>query len=578
MRRLRSAMLGLAVFAAAGCKDQLVVENVNSPEIERALARPTDVEAFVSGQFRLIHNALWTTGGINPQLVVAGMESYSGNANFGMNVRANIPRSGIDNNRGNPTDYFATYNALTTAARSAALALSRLDQPSFTFFPPSAAQTQRARAFAYFIMGVSQGYLAMMFDSAPVIERDDDITVPKPLVGPDSAMRASLSFLDSAIAIASLTPSGANGFPIPNTGPSWLQMPAATTISGGATGLFARLAHSYKARFRAGVARTPVERAAVDWNAVIASATAGITSNVDINYIAASGWTYGSGTGPAQMATYQSWHQMWQGIVLMADTSGNFLAWLNESANNKSPKLVLTSDNRFPAGTTRAAQNAASGCTTGASCTTPAGQYFRNRLAGNDVAVAGLYHSYYDYHRFQSFFTNNSIGTVPLFVRAELDMLMAEGHIRLGNLATATALINASRTARALAPIATPAAVLDPITTTTGAACVPRVPTGPTNPANMTPTAVACGNIMEAMKWEKRMETAFISPGGWFFDGRGWGDLPANTPINYPVPFTDLDSRRQPIYSIPTVNPFMGNAYTAAERLSNSTSNYGYGH
>lgn len=576
MRRFRNAMLGLAVVAMAGCKDQIVVENVNNPEIERALARPTDVESFVSGQFRLIHNALWTTGGINPQLTVAGLESYSGNANFGMNVRANLPRSGIDNNRGNATDYFATYNALTTAARSAALALSRLDQPSFTFFPPSAAQTHRARAFAYFIMGVSQGYLAMMFDSAAVIERDDDITVPKPLVAPDSGLRAALRYLDSAVAIASLTPSGTNGFPIPNTGPTWIQMPATQTITGGATGTFARLARSYKARFRAGVARTPAERAAVDWAAVITDATAGITANVDINYISASGWTYGSGSGPLQMATYQSWHQMWQGMVLMADTSGNFLAWLSQSANDKSPKLVLTADNRFPAGATRAAQNAASGCTTGSNCTTPAGQYFRNRLAGNDVAVAGIYHSYYDYHRFQPYFTANSIGTVPLFVRAELDMLMAEAHIRLGNLGTATTLINASRTAHGLAAITTPANVLDPITTVSGAACTPMVPTGPTNPANLTPTAVACGNIMEAMKWEKRMETAFLSPGGWFFDGRGWGDLPANTPINYPVPYTDLDSRRQPIYSVPAVTPFMATGFTAAERLSNSSSNYGY--
>lgn len=578
MRRLRNAMLGLAVFAAASCTDQLVVENVNSPEIDRALARPTDVESFVSGQYRLIHNALWTTGGIHPQLSVASMESYSANANFGMNVRGNIPRQSIDNGRGNATDYYATYSSLATAARSAAVALSRLELPSFTFFPPSAAQRQRARAFSYFVLGVSQGYLAMMFDSAPVIERTDDVSIPKPFVGPDSAMRAALAYLDSAAAIAGLSASGANGFPLPNAGPAWLQVTAAQALTGGATGTFARLARSFKARFRAGVARTPAERAAVDWAAVTTDATNGITADVAINYISSSGWFYGSGSGPNQMATYQSWHQMWQLMVGMADTSGAFDAWLATTESGKSPFLVQTADTRFPAGGSRTAQNAASGCVSGANCTPPAGQYIRNRLAGNDVQVGGLFHSYYDFHRFQPVFSAALVGQVPFFARAELDMLIAEARIRSGDLTGATALINASRSAHGLDSITVPASVLAPITTTTGRACTPRVPSGATSAAAMTPTTSVCGNIMEAMKWEKRMETAFISPGGWFYDGRGWGDLPAGTPINYPVPYTDLDARRQPIYSTPASNPLSLSTYTSAERLSNSTSNYGLGH
>ena len=47
--------------------------------------------------------------------------------------------------------------------------------------------------------------------------------------------------------------------------------------------------------------------------------------------------------------------------------------------------------------------------------------------------------------------------------------------------------------------------------------CVPQVPTG-----NGT---VACGNIMEAMKYEKRIETTYSGFGRFWIDGRGWGDL-----------------------------------------------------
>ena len=42
--------------------------------------------------------------------------------------------------------------------------------------------------------------------------------------------------------------------------------------------------------------------------------------------------------------------------------------------------------------------------------------------------------------------------------------------------------------------------------------------------------------MMEAMKWEKRMELAYNYMGAWFFDSRGWGDLVKDTPLHYPVP------------------------------------------
>ena len=52
-----------------------------------------------------------------------------------------------------------------------------------------------------------------------------------------------------------------------------------------------------------------------------------------------------------------------------------------------------------------------------------------------------------------------------------------------------------------------------------------------------------CGNMMEAMKWEKRMETAFTGYGMWYFDSRGWGDLPEGTAMHFPVPYQELETR-----------------------------------
>jgi len=579
MRRYTKTFFGLMLAAAtAGCNDQLVVENLNSPDRDRALARPGDVENLVAGQFRVLHNAWWTTGGLQPMVAVMGLESYSSNANFGMGTRSGIPRALIDNGRGGVMGQgYSTWSILQQVARAEALALSRINQPGFTFFPTSEAQRQRARAFAYFVKGIAQGYTAMLFDSGPVVRPDDDLALPNALVGYDSLMLNALADLDTAIFIASLPASavpGPSGFPIPAT---WLPTPNAAT--GVTTALLIQLARSYKARFRANVARTPAERAAVNWALVIADANAGVTADFQITMSnVTGGWFY----SPSQQSTYQSWHQEWAGMLGMADTSGNYDAWLNTPQASKAPFLVLTNDLRFPSGNTRALQNASSGCTTGATCTpvgtgTPvrnANQFFRNRLAGQDVQVDGLYHSFYDFDRNQGYYNSNNNGALPFLRLVELTMLAAEGYIRTNNFPSALGLINTSRAARGLPALpGTMTTVADLIP---GPSCVPRVPVGPRSTTTGTPTATDCGNIMEAMKWEKRMETQWTFLGSWYLDGRGWGDLPYGTPVQFPVPYTELDARGLPIYHAPST--FAGaDVYTAAERLSNSTTSYGYG-
>jgi hypothetical protein len=79
---------------------------------------------------------------------------------------------------------------------------------------------------------------------------------------------------------------------------------------------------------------------------------------------------------------------------------------------------------------------------------------------------------------------------------------------------------------------------------------VPRVPQAPGF------NTVACGNIMEAMKWEKRMETAFSCMFMcWYTDSRGWGDLPENSAVMFAVPYQEMDARVQPFYSFGGGNP-----------------------
>jgi hypothetical protein len=127
--------------------------------------------------------------------------------------------------------------------------------------------------------------------------------------------------------------------------------------------------------------------------------------------------------------------------------------------------------------------------------------------------------------------------------RAEMDLLMAEGYIRTGDFGNAMTKINITRVGNGkLPPLAGITDATSPISTS--GSCVPRVPQPPDF------TTAACGNIMEAMKWEKRMETLLTHLGAWFIDSRGWGDLPEGTALHFPVPFQEMDARGLPSYNL----------------------------
>jgi hypothetical protein len=123
----------------------------------------------------------------------------------------------------------------------------------------------------------------------------------------------------------------------------------------------------------------------------------------------------------------------------------------------------------------------------------------------------------------------------------EISMLAAEGYIRTGQLPQAIALINESRTRNGLPAIPAGTSATAPIGTLPG--CTPRVP----QPPNFTTTA--CGTVLEAMKYEKRMETAFTGYMIWYTDNRGWGDMIATTPLQWPVPYQELQARQSEIYN-----------------------------
>src|SRR5213594_189230 len=566
MGNFRSALYGVLTIALGACQDPLVVANSNNPDRGRVFNSAADLEQFIASGYARAHAgtlgaATVLTGGSNdalqPQLLVMGMENVSALANFAMGPRSAIPRNPITNARGSQGNIgnYRDWVVQHSAARTAALGMARLK----TFSLGSPARDARARAFGRFSQGVALGNLALAYDSASVLTENDnpeaDAAVIVPLSGYRAVMSAALAYLDSAIAIASgPVPAGPAGdwFPLPST---WINGQALTS---GATGSFVQLARSYKARFRAGVARTPAERAdvsqggIVDWSAVIGDANAGIKLDFSIFMDPTNGWDVAwviqhYATGSA------SWHQMSQFWLGMADTSGGYNLWLSLPVANRVPFTVVTPDRRFPQGTTRTVQ---SGVTVpGTFTATP---YFRNRPASADQPGDPLGISQYDFFRSRAFRVASRIGTYPVMTAAEIRLLAAEGYLRSNPppVATAAALIDVSRVGKGqMKPLA--GVITDTLMSVPGMdatyvpasrSCVPRVPdaASPSRPY----TKSKCGNIWDALKWEYRMETAYTGYGMWFFAARGWGDLPVGTAVSWPAPYQELQVRQVPIYGL----------------------------
>lgn len=534
MRKLLVFAGCAGLVAAMGCKDTLSVANNNNPDAARALARPSDVEALIGSSLNTVWRAMnGQNDNVDNQMRVFSFENSSSLANFGFGTRIGIPRGPIDNSKGNPVlvGNFWDFSQDAKGARSAALGLSQLNKQGFSL--GSAAQDIRGRAFAFFVMGLGNANMALVYDSGAVVNEFNGTDIPyPPLLGHDSLMKLALIQLDSAQANAQKMTSSLLATWIPGnalTGPQFVQV-----------------IRSYKARFRASVARTPTERAAVDWTKVRDDALAGITADLVIDLDPSKSWDY---VWYVQHFLFDAWTQQSPLIAGMADSvrpandpaGPGYDAWLATPLNSRSAFLIKSADQRFPPGDTRVAQQAAS---TVGTLQTPSRSnlYFRNRTSPDPPGLPYTV-SQYDWFRLQQLYQANRIGKFPMLQKAEVDLLAAEAYYRLGDLANAAAKINITRVAKGNLP-ALPLTMTATDLVPGGGACVPRVP----DPASNF-TSAKCGTLFEALKWEKRMELAFMEYGAWYLDSRGWGDLAQGTPLEWPVPYQEMDTRSKALYN-----------------------------
>jgi len=492
----------------------LTVANNNNPDRLRATRTPGDVEALVAGTFqRWWPNIYGTTPTI--MLGAMGYEFSTPFLCFGGQPNALEPRPAWNNNSsyayaGSSSNAWLNFYGVISLTNDALQALDRgirigtlvvsADKRDTT-----GADNSRARAFAKLMQGVAHGYLALLYDKAVVVDENTNVdTLVTPTYVPYTEVMASaINMLNQSIAISDTAK-----FKLPATG--WVPGLELTNAD------VSRLAHTFIARFEAYIARTPADRAAVNWADVITQIDAGIQADfapigapsvLEDNYkrIAARVRTV-----PGDYMRGGYW------LVGPSDSTDGWKNWVATPVASRTPFTMQTKDRRV----------------VGAASPTSPGKYFSydTQVSFFNPTRGTYLRTYYYYTRYGAG-TSWQIGPLVAIGRTELDMLKAEALIRLGRADEAIPLINQTRVANGQLP------VVDINGPADEPGCVPRKTSG------------ACGSLWDALRYEKRIEGAGVDGTVAYFDARGWGTLAENSFVQFPIPGRELEIQRLPIYT-----------------------------
>ncbi len=435
-------------------------------------------------------------------LSVAAEELTSSWLNFAMYDLSKEPRQAYDNTPAyayrafNEAPWYRMYVALSAVYDG----IRRMQQGD-DLGGPGTARYARAMAFAKYAQGLAHGWLALMFDRAFILDESVDLDEELTLHPYTEVMATAVQELEAAIAIAD-----ANTFTLPDT---W--------INGGfySSELLSQLAHSHIARMMTQVARTPEERAAVDWGTVLDHVQKGIQHTpvvIGDGYLwyDATKWygTLGTAAGPF------GWARADYKTIGALDTSGNFAAWLAATLPGRTEVLITTPDTRI----------------TTAGDPTGAGLNFSHVGPSWFKTDRGTYHfSFYGHHRYLNHSELGGASPIRHITTSEMQLIKAEGLLRMGGPSQQVAdIINAS-----------------------------RVVWGQLPPALASESAA---DLMDKIIYEKRIE-GFIQCGGCaFFDRRGFGSLAPTgpdfhhglvegTPLHFPIPGRELERLGLPYYT-----------------------------
>jgi hypothetical protein len=509
------ALLG-AALGLASCGD-LEITRVQNPDRDTALSDANAVEQLISSSFRTYYNAMHVTGSISVIFPAIGDEITTTTNSGGTgawDMTKDLPRAPFNNDPGatsgeSPTGVGVLWNNLHSIVASANDGLQVIDG-GLRIREGNIDRTHRARTFAKFMQGLAWGQIALVFDEGIVLDETQRLAPGADALRDQiNAHRRShtevaakaLAALDAAIVLAQQ-----DTFTIPG---SWFSSPTSATPNVSSAALV-RIANTYAARILVYNARTPAERAAVDWNRVLSYTNNAITQDFGPLLVAGTGGLTSSRYG---MQAQSSSSRVHYNILGPADVSGRYQAWVNGPYSARRRFDIETPDRRIQ------------GATPGS-----AGTYFRYRADDLGYVTGGQFLPHYSaYQWFRNNGSTNS-GQAVLVWLAEIRLIRAEALARTNQAAAAAQLVNISRMAASL-PGVTAAGVPQSPT------CVPKTEAG------------ACGSLLDAIRYERGIESVAGEATRPFADNRGWGRLTPGSPLHFPVPGVELNVLRLPFYT-----------------------------
>jgi len=534
---LKHLVVGLLLLIGAGACADLDVINQNDPDASRTLGTSSDVVALIAGAYNTLFAVNNSYSGAGMAYNNAAFQYCSPWANCGQEKYGRLPRiSFINDIADNEYDYmyyswFRSYRAIAAVADG----LKSLEREEIKA-DLTTEEISRATAWAKFNQGIGHATIAAIFDRGFVVDETTDLTVTQEPMGYEDLMDVAMGYFDEAI---NLSQGASWSLPL-----NWMQV----VLTGPE---LARVAHSLKARYRPAVARTKAERQAVNWDAVIADVDAGVTDDLIAYYDDYGGWSM----DVLGIGTDYGWANTCYWIWGMADQAGDYQEWLAlpnagkyNNLPNGDPVLIVTTDNRWPSGTTVEEQRANQG------------RYFQIVTEGTEGetwarADRGTWRwSWYDNYRGEQYWYGSSADYYqPEILLTEMRLVKAEGLYWKGSKQAAADIVNETREAAGLNKIVGPA--FDAASNTS---CVPKLPNG------------QCGDLLEMLKWEKRSENSLkgILSAQIYFDSRGWGDLYKDTFQQLPIPCGEI----QVLQMLPCDNDFGG----PGGRFASPVSTYNY--
>ena len=504
---IRRLICCVAALVGSGACLDLQVENRNAPGRDRALATPEAVETLIQQSYRWWW---WTDTHFYPGAAMAVLADgvSSSWANFGMNDASREPRERFNNSPEyayEAVNLFAwqrAYLALSSAREGLRAVEARREEMVRVL---GLARVEQMTAFATLVQAFTHSALAVIFDRSYVVTDStvlDELTLSRYDVVWDSALALYDKFLDMAEGAEWTLPSiwvGCDG--------DWTPQRAA------------EVAKAYRAAYRAQVARNPDERAAVDWDAVRADATPGLSSIYAGFYRPnpECGWSWTGTKWP--LLLHEGWGRTDYRMLGPADASGEWERWINAGVNARRPFNIDTDDRRVTGGAFN-----------------DDGIYFEYHGNSPFRPERGIYHfSHYQDNRWDYIYQANFEERWPVFDQKELDFLVAEADYRSGDMASVMAIVNKYRRSGGLPSFANAGGVAPG-----GSRCVPQNADG------------TCGDLWEALKYDKRIEVHGYRMGINYTDDRGWGDLVAGSIDQFPVPGDELQLLGLPNYTCPS--------------------------